>query len=64
MRAPYNPLKGIYRALIPSFPTNLAAEFISPPKVYTFSSLEDYSIPKSVKCAHSATELRASQKIP
>ena len=36
---------------------NLLAEFISPKKVYTFSSIGDYSIPKSVKCAQSATTL-------
>ena len=33
----------------------LVAEFISHQKVYTFSSIGDYSIPKSVKCTHSAT---------
>ena len=32
----------------------LVAEFISPQKVYTFGSTEEYSIPKSVKCTHSA----------
>ena len=32
----------------------LVAEFISPQKVCTFSSIGDYRIPKSVKCAHSA----------
>ena len=33
-----------------------SCEFISPPpKVHTFSSIEDYSTPKSVKRTHSAT---------
>ena len=36
----------------------LVAEFIGPQKVYTFSSRWDSSIPKSVKCTHSATEYR------
>ena len=37
----------------------LVAEFISPPKVYTFSGLVVDIIPKSVKCIHSATRFRA-----
>ena len=36
----------------------LVAEFISLQKVYTFSSIGEYGIPKSVKCAHSATKDR------
>ena len=34
---------------------HLDAEFISPPKVYTFSFILGNIIPKSVKCVHSAT---------
>ena len=34
----------------------LVAEFISPPKVYTFSFIVGNIIPKSVKCIHSATK--------
>ena len=35
----------------------LVGEFRGPPKkVYTFSSLGDYGIPKSERCTHSATE--------
>ena len=33
----------------------LVAEFIGPKKVYTFSSIRDHIIPKSLKCTHSAT---------
>ena len=35
---------------------SLAAELISPLKVYTLSSIGDSSIPKSAKCTHSATK--------
>ena len=35
---------------------NLVAEFISPPKVYTFSFVVGDIIPKGVKCIHSATK--------
>ena len=35
----------------------LVADFISPKRVYTFSSIGGYSIPKSLKCAHSATKV-------
>ena len=34
----------------------LVAAFISPQKVYTFSSRGGERIPKSVKCTHSATK--------
>ena len=37
---------------------NLVAEFKSPTKVYTFSSVGDYRIP-NVECAHSATKIRS-----
>ena len=36
------------------------AEFRSPKKVYTFGFIGDYSIPKSIKCTHSATECMSS----
>ena len=36
----------------------LVAGIISPKKVYAFSSIGDFSIPKSIKCAHSATKIR------
>ena len=36
---------------------SLVAEFISPPKVYTFSFIVGNIIPKSVKCIHSATKV-------
>ena len=35
----------------------LVAEFIKQ-KVYTFSSIRDHPIPKSLKCSHSATKAR------
>ena len=35
---------------------HLVAEFISPKKVYTFSFTVGDTIPKSVKCIHSATK--------
>ena len=51
-----------YSALI-RFPTlwgllycYFVAEFISPPKVYTFSFRVGSIIPESVKCIHSATK--------
>ena len=34
----------------------LVAEFIGPKKVYTFSSMRDHDIPRSVKCTQSATK--------
>ena len=34
----------------------LVAEFISPPKVYTFSFIVGSIIPKSLQCIHSATK--------
>ena len=37
---------------------NLVAEFIGPPKVYTFSFIVGTIIPKSVKCIHSATKTK------
>ena len=39
---------------------NLVAEFISPPKIYTFSFIVGNIIPKSAKCIHSATKFRVS----
>ena len=36
--------------------STLVAEFISPPKVYTFSSIVANIIPKSVKCIQSVTK--------
>ena len=35
---------------------SLVSEFISPPKVYTFSFIVGDLIPKSLKCIHSATK--------
>ena len=35
----------------------LVAEFIRPPKLYTFSFIVDNIIPKSVKCIHSTTKV-------
>ena len=43
--------------------TIVVAEILSPQKVYTFSSIGDYSIPKIVKCAHSATNSSAQVKM-
>ena len=42
---------------------DLVAEFISPQKVYTFSSIVigGYSIPKCVKCTHSDTKLKVAR---
>ena len=41
-------------------PECLSAEFISPKKLYTFSSIGDPCIPKNVKCTHSATKMHES----
>ena len=41
---------------------SLVAEFISPPKVYTFSFIVGNIIPKSVRCIHSATKNLARGK--
>ena len=35
----------------------MAAEFINPSKEHTIGFRRGYSIPKSVKCAHSATKV-------
>ena len=37
---------------------SLVAEFIGPPKVYTFGFFVGSIIPKSVKCIHSANETK------
>ena len=36
---------------------SLVDEFVSPKTVYTSSSFGDYSIPQSLKCTHSSTQL-------
>ena len=42
---------------LPSSPIYpVVAEFISPKKVYTVSSIGDYGIPRCVKCTHSANK--------
>ena len=42
---------------------SLVAEFISPPKVYTFGFIAGITIPKSVECIHSATKVFLSSRI-
>ena len=42
---------GVYGVLV------LVAEFTSPQKVYKFSFIVGNTIPKSVKCIHSATRI-------
>ena len=41
----------------------LVAEFVSPQRVHTLSSMGDHSIPKNVKCARSATKIERTDHI-